>query len=103
MPLFAAGDEIVKAEFYLPKEARRRGKAETDASRDRDDHGAAGRSSSAPRSRTGPIFMWLVQRVPADTKVKLTLKDGRTATLGMADGRRLVHARSRVRRCRTRS
>ena len=80
VPLFAAGDEIVRAEFVLPK-----------ASADKDKSATEIVMTTAPpaiefsaEKANWPYFAWLLQQVPADTKIKLTLKDGRTATLGMA-------------------
>jgi regulator of sigma E protease len=72
VPLFAAGDEIVRAEFLLPKVAA-----------DEDNIDIKSIEFSADKANW-PLFNFVLQLVPADTKVKLTLKDGRTATLGSA-------------------
>ncbi len=81
VPLFAAGDEIVRAEFILP--AKGGGKQTADPTQVS--------MTSAPEpiefsseKPNWPYFLWLVQRAPEGTKFKLSLKDGRSATLGMA-------------------
>ena len=80
VPLFAAGDEIVKAEFVLPKAPT--DKAAIDATEIVMTTAPPAIEFSAEKANW-PYFTWLLQQVPADTKIKLTLKDGRTATLGM--------------------
>ncbi|MBI3837247.1 MAG: site-2 protease family protein [Planctomycetia bacterium] len=77
-PLFASGDEIVKAEFLAPKHD----KPQADS--------AAMALVPDPVEFSGekpnwPFFMTLLQMVPAGTQVKLTLKDGRAATLAAED------------------
>ncbi len=80
VPLFAAGDEIVRAEFVLPKASAGKDKAATEIVMTT----APSAIEFSAEKANWPYFAWLLQQVPADTKIKLTLKDGRTATLGMA-------------------
>ena len=82
VPLFAAGDEIVQAEFILPKPADAAAKSEAESTEITMSKAPAAIEFSAEKANW-PYFTWLLQQVPAEAKIKLTLKDGRTATLGM--------------------
>jgi regulator of sigma E protease len=82
VPLFAAGDEIVRAEFILPKPAEGADKVAAESNEITLTKAPPAIEFSAEKANW-PYFTWLLQQVPADTKIKLTLKDGRSATLGM--------------------
>jgi regulator of sigma E protease len=81
VPLFAAGDEIVKAEFILPKKTSAEEKS-ADPTQITMTSAPSAIEFSADKANW-PYFNFVLQQVPAETKIKLTLKDGRTATLGM--------------------
>jgi regulator of sigma E protease len=82
VPRFAAGDEIVRAEFVMPRPS-------AGAKEKTDDEVTPGTVPDAIEFSADkpnwPFFMWLVQQLPADTQIKLTLKDGRLATLPSAE------------------
>jgi len=73
----APEDEIVEALFILPPK------------QEGDDTPAPPETSRklkfSATEPNWPYFMYVVQHSPAGTKVKLTLKDGRTTTIGFAD------------------
>ncbi len=80
VPRFAASDEVVKAEIILPKKA----------TVDEDKVEVAVPKSPEPlefsaESPNWAFFMNQVQWLPEGAKIKLTLKDGRTATLELTD------------------
>jgi len=91
VPRFAAEDAIVRADFIPPAEA------ESPSSKPRKVDEEAEEESDVlvttlPKAvefsderSNWPYFISILQRIPADTQIKLTLKDGRTTTLSMVD------------------
>lgn len=81
VPLLAAGDEIVLAKLELPKKDG----AQSESSADSLDIVNSDPIEFSADKLNWPFFMRLVQFAPQGTKIKLTLKDKRTATLELAD------------------
>ncbi|MEX0676701.1 MAG: site-2 protease family protein [Pirellulales bacterium] len=86
-PRFAAGDEIVKAEFELPELSQsEREKRETDITQfwlTRVPSEIKVVEFSAEKTNW-PFVMSLLQQLPLGTKVTLSTKDGRTGTIASA-------------------
>ena len=79
---FAAGDEIVRAEFTLPANWEKRAEG-TDSALFI--IGAPKPIEFSREKPNWPFFTWLLQHMPEGTKIKLVLKDGRETTLEVAD------------------
>jgi regulator of sigma E protease len=84
--LFAPGDEIVRAEFQLPE--KKNDKQENKTSQEESAEVEIGKPPAIEFGEDNPnwpFFMAQLQWLPAGTKVKLTLSDGRAATLEPVD------------------
>jgi regulator of sigma E protease len=79
VPLFAQGNEIVKAAFEIPKPDA------TQKSDDKLDMSDAQPVEFGEETPNWPFFMAQVQWLPPGSKVTLTLNDGRTTTIEPVD------------------
>ncbi len=77
---FSSGDEIVQAEFLLSKQKREKPEHVAEAFPSKPDPIAFG-----DEKPNWPYFMRLVQWAPPGTKIRLTLKDGRTTVIEPVD------------------
>jgi regulator of sigma E protease len=89
VPLFASGDQIVEAVFIVPKpkEGLTEEQKKEQAERDKLERKIAQPEplKFGEESPNWPVFVALLQMLPEGSQVKLTLSDGRTATLSPVD------------------
>jgi regulator of sigma E protease len=79
VPRLAAGDEIVGAELILPEPQ------EGEAGNERRPTEKERRLPFSADQPNWPFFMYQLQYLPPDTRIRLTLNNGRTATLAIAE------------------